>query len=52
MTASTLTAEHLLDSLMYVIDPEVGINIVDHVIVGARPGMPHTYFSFREAGIV
>ncbi len=29
MTASTLTAEHLLDSLMYVIDPEVGINIVD-----------------------
>ncbi len=29
MAASTLTAEHLLDSLMYVIDPEVGINIVD-----------------------
>ena len=29
MTESTLTAEHLLDSLMYVIDPEVGINIVD-----------------------
>jgi len=29
MTASPLTAEHLLDSLMDVIDPEVGINIVD-----------------------
>jgi metal-sulfur cluster biosynthetic enzyme len=29
MAASPLTAEHLLDSLMYVIDPEVGINIVD-----------------------
>ena len=29
MTTSTLTAEHLLESLMEVIDPEVGINIVD-----------------------
>jgi metal-sulfur cluster biosynthetic enzyme len=29
MTASTLTAEHLLASLTHVIDPEVGINIVD-----------------------
>lgn len=29
MATSTLTAEHLLDSLMHVIDPEVGINIVD-----------------------
>jgi metal-sulfur cluster biosynthetic enzyme len=29
MTASSLSPGQLLESLMYVIDPEVGINIVD-----------------------
>lgn len=30
----------------------MGINLMDPVIVGARPCMPHTYFSFREVGII
>jgi DNA repair protein RadC len=30
----------------------IGINLMDHVIVGARPGMPHSYFSFREVGLI